>query len=110
MKHSAFAKHIAAIKQTLERRNYSLVVPISNADHQEELNAAQKLLGVGADASILSGAAHHTELLEKFERRTVPYVQMLILGPVSSSPIIGYDNATLAAESVRFMSSLRIDR
>lgn len=110
IEHSVFAKYIAAIEQTLEARNYAFVIAISNANEKEELKAAQKLLGMGVDAFILSGATHHSELFERFDRRNVPYVLTSIWDPESTSPTIGYDNAALAAEAVRFLVSFRHDR
>ncbi len=110
IEHSVFAKYIAAIEQTLDERNYSLVMAISNADEDEELKAARKLLGMGADAFILSGAAHRDELFKMLARRNVPYVLTSIWDPGSSSPTIGYDNATLAAEAVTFLASFGHER
>jgi len=105
IEHSVFAKYIAAIEQTLDERQYSLVMAISNADQDEELKAARKLLGMGAEAFILTGAAHHEELQNMFKRRDVPHVLTSIWQPENASPTIGYDNAALAAEAVTFLAA-----
>ena len=105
IEHSIFAKTVAAIEQTLSECNYSLVLAISHADEAEELKAARKLLGMGAEAFILSGAVHSDELREMFERRHVPHALTSIWDPQNESATIGYDNAALAAQAVRFLES-----
>jgi len=96
IEHSVFAKYITGIEQTLNQRGYSLVMAISNADPEEELEAARKLLGMGAEAFILTGADHSQELLDTFERRSVPYVLTSIYDSASAGPSVGYDNQQLA--------------
>lgn len=100
IEHSVFAKFIAAIEQSLAAHGYSLVLAISNADAEAELNAARKLLGMGAEAFILSGAAHSPDLADLFERRGVPFVYTSIWDPHSDVPTIGYDNVALASLAV----------
>jgi len=103
IEHSVFAKYIAAIEQTLSEHGYSLVMAISNADQEEELKAVRKLLGMGAEAFILTGARHRDELFDMFKRRNVPHVLTSIWDPNNESTTIGYDNAALAAEAVTFL-------
>lgn len=105
IEHSVFAKYIAAIEQALSERNYSLVMAISNADEIEELKAAKKLLGMGAEAFILTGAAHSDELYNMFERRSVPHVLTSIWDLRNTSATIGYDNTALAAQAVEFLAA-----
>lgn len=105
IEHSVFDKYIAAIEQTLSNRNYSLIMAISNADETEELKAALKLYGMGAEAFILSGAVHSPKLYEMFARRNVPHVLTSIWEPKHSCITIGYDNAALAAQAVNFLIS-----
>ena len=105
IEHSVFAKYIAAIEHTLDEHSYSLVMAISNADEVEELKAARKLLGMGAEAFILTGAVHSDELHEMFDRRNVPYVLSSIWDPDSRNVTIGYDNYALAARAVEYLVS-----
>lgn len=105
IEHSVFAKYIAAIEQTLGEQDYSLVLAISNADPQEELKAARQLLGMGAEAFILSGSDHSKDLLDMFDRRNTPYVYTSIWEQDSPIPTIGYDNYALAARAVEFLAS-----
>lgn len=106
IEHSVFAKFIAGIEQSLGSLGYSLVLAISNGDEEEELMAARKLLGMGAEAFILSGAVHCQELLDLFERRHVPIVFTSIWNPDLTFPTVGYDNRKLAAKAVRYLDSL----
>lgn len=103
IEHSVFAKFIAGIEQALGAHGYSLVLAISNGDDAEELKAARKLLGMGAEAFILSGAAHSQALFDVFERRQVPFVFTSVWEPDLAYPTIGYDNAQLAADAVEYL-------
>ena len=104
IEHSIFAKTIAAIEQALSDRGYSLVLAISNGDEAQELDAARKLLGMGAEAFILSGAVHSQELAELFARRGVPHVFTSVWDPRNPTPTIGYDNFGLAALAIDFLA------
>ena len=104
IEHSVFAKYIAAIEQTLSERGYSLVLAISNGREDLELAAARELLGMGAEAFILSGIVHSPELTSLFERRSVPCVYTSIWDPHSDIPTIGYDNFMLASDAVAFLA------
>lgn len=105
IEHSVFAKYINAIEQAFSIHGYSLVLAISNGDEFEELEAAQKLLGMGADAFILSGAKHHVELIRLFRRRGIPFVFTSIWEPHCGEPTIGYDNFDLAKNAVEYLVS-----
>lgn len=105
IEHSVFAKFIAAIEQTLAEQDYSLVLAITNADPVEELRAVRKLLGMGAEAFILSGIEHSEELLHLLERRNTPNAYTSVWDPDARSATIGYDNHALAAQAVRFLAS-----
>lgn len=103
IEHSIYAKYVAAIEQTLGARGYALVLAISNADPQSELKSARKLLGMGAQAFILSGAVHSPELGALLTRRNVPFVFTSTWDDASSTPTIGYDNAALAGDAVGYL-------
>lgn len=105
IEHSVFAKFIAAIERALGQRGYSLVLAVSNGDADEELQAARKLLGMGAQAFILSGALHRPGLLEMFERRQVPFVFTSVWDAAGDQPTIGYDNAGLAKSAVDYLAA-----
>ncbi len=104
IEHSVFAKYIAAIEAALGAEDYALVLAISNNDPVEERAAARKLLGMGADAFILSGADHDPDLIDLFARRQVPFVFTSIWDPTLDHATIGYDNFALAATAVRYLA------
>ncbi len=104
IEHNIYAKYITAVEQTLSLHKYSLVLAISNADENEELTAVRKLLGMGAEAFILTGAAHSDELVDLLNRRGVAHVFASVWDPELPSPTIGYDNFAIAAEAVRFLT------
>ncbi len=105
IEHSVFAKYISAIERTLGEHGYSLVMAISNADQDEELKAARKLLGMGAEAFILTGADHSSALLQSLRVRGVPHVLTSIWDPDNAVATIGYDNEKLAENAVRYLMS-----
>lgn len=105
IEHSVFAKFVAAIERTLAERDYSLVLAVSNGNEEEELKAARKLLGMGAEAFILSGAAHTTTLLELLERRRIPHIFTSVWEPDGHVPTIGYDNFRLAKDAINYLVS-----
>lgn len=103
LEYSIFAQYLTAIEQTLTDRGYSLVIALSNFDQTEELDAARKLLGMGAEAFILSGTEHDGSLIDLFERRSIPHLYTSVWNPSSTVPTIGYDNAALAGDAVNFL-------
>ncbi|OED49446.1 LacI family DNA-binding transcriptional regulator [Leisingera sp. S232] len=105
IEHSVFAKYVAAIENTLAENGYSLVLAISKSDLEVELTAARKLLGMGAEAFILSGATHSSDLFDLFDRRGVPYVFTSVWDKDSTVPTIGYDNRSLAKQAVDYLKT-----
>jgi len=103
IEHSVFDKYIAGIEQTMSERGYSLVLAISNADSEDELAAARKLLGMGAEAFIITGREHSQELIDMFRRRNVPYAFTSVWDKHRELPTIGYDNYSLAKQAVEFL-------
>lgn len=104
IENSVYAKFIAAIEHTMSKRNYSLVLAVSNAKEDLELAAAEKLMAMGAEAFVLSGAKHSDVLIDLLTRRKIPYAFTSIFDPTSPVPTIGYDNAALAETAVRYLA------
>ena len=103
IEHSVYAKFIAGMEQTLAKRGYSLVFAISNSDEEQEKDAAEKLLGMGAEAFVLSGGRHDPELIELLTRRGVQFVFTSIWAPGGDVPTIGYDNFALARGAIHHL-------
>ena len=103
IEHSVYAKFIAGMEQTLAKQGYSLVFAISNSDETQEKEAAEKLLGMGAEAFVFSGGRHDPELIELLKRRGVQFVYTSIWAPKSDIPSIGYDNFELARGAIEYL-------
>ena len=103
LEYSIFAKYLTAIEQTLAQRGYSLVIALSNFDSEEELMAARKLLGMGAEAFILSGIEHCDMLVDLFDTRSIPFVFTSVWDPHCPVPTVGYDNAALAHSAIDYL-------
>ncbi|WP_432256884.1 LacI family DNA-binding transcriptional regulator [Limimaricola sp. AA108-03] len=105
IENSVYAKFVAAIEQTLSEQGYTLLLAVSHGSEAEEIEAARKLLAMGADAFILSGAAHDRALLDMLARRKVPHVFTSIwAGPEGPVPCIGYDNHEIARSAVGYLA------
>ncbi len=105
LEHSIFARFLSAIEKELTRLDYSLVVAVSNSS-EDELAAALKLLGMGAEGFILSGLAHAPNLLDLLQMRSVPYVLTSCWSNSSDQNMIGYDNADLAKKAIAYLYGL----
>ncbi len=103
IEYSIFAKYLTSIEQVLADRDYSLVIALSSFDETEELVAARKLLGMGAEAFILSGTEHSEVLVDLLDRRSVPYAYTSVWDSACAVPTIGYDNAALAKAAISFL-------
>jgi LacI family transcriptional regulator len=104
IENSVYAKFIAAIEHSMSARNYSLVLAVSNADEALETTAAKKLIGMGAEAFILSGSAHSEILIDLLTRRQIPFVFTSVFDVSSDIATIGYDNAALAENAIRYLA------
>lgn len=105
IEHSVYAKYITAVEQTLGKLGYTFVLAISNADLDQELTAAEKLIAMGAEAFILSGLEHSPELTDLLKKRGKPFVFTSVFGGNSDIPTIGYDNAALASAAFDYLKS-----
>ena len=101
LEHSIFARFLTAVEAELSRHGYSLVVASHGGDPEEELRVARKLLGLGVEAFVLSGADRHPALLSLLEQRSVPCVFTSVFDATADRATIGYDNFQLAALAVR---------
>lgn len=103
IEHSVYAKYITAVEQTLGHLGYTLVLAISNADLEQEFTAAEQLIAMGAEAFILTGADHNTELISLLDRRATPVVFTSVFNEASDVPTIGYDNRQIGSDAANFL-------
>ncbi len=104
IENSVFAKYISSLERTLAKRGFSLVLAIAKSEEEEEA-AALKLLGMGAEAFILSGASHSPSMIELLRRRRIPFAFTSVWDGESQSPTIGYDNASIACEAIGYLAA-----
>ncbi|WP_424975759.1 LacI family DNA-binding transcriptional regulator [Dinoroseobacter sp. S124A] len=103
IEHSVYAKYITAVEHTLSGLGYTLVLAISNADLEQELNAAEQLIAMGAEAFILTGADHNTDLMDLLNLRAKPVVFTSVFDAACGVPTVGYDNRQIAFDAVTFL-------
>lgn len=104
--HSIFSTFLNGIERELAHHGYALVV--ATTDHQplQELARARDLLGMGAEALIVSGAVHDPAFEKLIAARDLPVVATSIYAPRSRLPTIGYDNRALGREALRHLHGL----
>ena len=105
IENSVFAKYVSALEHALAKRGYSLVLAIAKSEDEEE-EATQKLLGMGAEAFILSGATHSPPMIELLRRRSIPFAFTSVWDDGSQSPTIGYDNEAIACNAIRYLEKM----
>ncbi|MEO0547040.1 MAG: LacI family DNA-binding transcriptional regulator [Pseudomonadota bacterium] len=106
LEHSIFARFLSSVERTVTQLGYSLVIAVNNSNLDEELATTRKLLGMGAEGFIFSGAQHREELYTLLERRSAPYVFTSCWDPQATAPTIGYDNHALARDAVEYLYGL----
>lgn len=104
IENSVYAKYVSALERALIEKRYSLVLAIAKSQSEEEASA-QKLLGMGAEAFILSGAIHSTQMIETLRRRGIPFAFTSVWNPENPSPTIGYDNKAIAFHAVTYLAA-----
>ncbi|NIA69296.1 LacI family transcriptional regulator [Pelagibius litoralis] len=106
LSHSIFARFLNAVELALAERGYALVIATTDGDPQQEMVRVGEVLNMGAEGLILSGATHPPELLRLIEQRGLPTVCTSIHDPRYVLPTIGYDNAALGREALRYLIGL----
>lgn len=77
---SAFSQTISSLNDALDLFDLTLIVSQPEADSQASRYAAYRLLEKGADALILLGEEHASELYRLLEYRNLPY---LLISPIN---------------------------
>lgn len=103
---SIFSSMIHEIEQTLSQLDYFLVIAVSNNNLQEETASADRLLAMGAEGLILSGADHDAGLLARIRARNIPAIFTSVWDEAAEHPTIGYDNFGLAQMAIRHLEEL----
>ncbi len=101
-----FSASIAAFEQTLSDNNYTLLVTVSNYDHEHETIQLRKLLERGVDAILLVGLDHSEQTWQLIETSTRCAVSIWGNSIKAKIPCIGFDNAKPAQEAVEHLISL----
>ncbi len=103
---SIFAPYVRSLERTLAARGYAIVLATTYFDAERETGRALQLVGMGAEALVVSGTEHQPGLLETASRRGVPVVCTSVYDAHCPLPTIGYDNRALAAEALGHLCGL----
>lgn len=101
-----FARGIEALQKFLSSRGYMLILATNGYDIDVELEQARNLVGRGIDGLILRGDCHHQALRDLLVARDIPFINVGVYNPSSSSPSIGVDNEMAAYRAMMHLVSL----
>ena len=105
-----FSESIAAFEQSLSDNNYTLLVTVSNYDHQHETVQLRKLIERGVDAILLVGLDHADKTWQLIEKSTHCAIAIWGNSTRAKIPCVGFDNAKPAQLAVEHLISLGHER
>ena len=98
LKQTIYADFIGAVQDTLEGRDYALVVASSDYSLERELFHARLMAERGIDGLMLVGLRHLPELHTLLDAQSIPYVTTYTYRRGVQHPVMGFDNvASMAA-------------
>ena len=103
-----FAQAINALQRRLAQDGYHLLIATTDYDPDAEMRQATNLVTRGADALAFCGTGQHPELIRLLERRSLPWVHVMVAAPDDAAPGIhvGFDNARAMGQAVRYLLDL----
>jgi len=100
---AVFSAFLAAIEAELSKHGLSLVVATTNGDPDIEVEKAQRLVNIGAEALIVTGITHSPALDEVIKRARMPTIATSYFDPSYRYPTIGYDNAAASRTALEYL-------
>lgn len=104
--HAIFAKFLHALENRFSEQGYSLIISSSEWDAGTEVNKARAMVDMGAEALVVSGAAHSNDFISLVRRYGVPTILTSFFDPNADLPTIGYDNAKVARMAISYLAGL----
>ncbi|MEP0519234.1 MAG: LacI family DNA-binding transcriptional regulator [Hyphomicrobiales bacterium] len=104
--HAIFAKFLHALESRFSAQGYSLMISSSEWDADTEVNKAQAMVDMGAEALVVSGAEHSDDFISLVRRYDVPTILTSFFDPNADLPTIGYDNAKVARMAIGYLAGL----
>ena len=103
MSTSVFAPTIDAIERRLEQAGYALIINFSQRQPGKELHHAKVMVGRGVDGLILTGSAHHPDLLPLLDQWRIPYVSQDVSEHMPSPSSVALANEAAMAVAVDYL-------
>ena len=100
---SLSTRFISGLESTLGRHGYGLVTATTGFDQAVEARRGQDLIGLGAEALVLTGLEHDEALLRAAQSRGVPIVCTGVFEPDFPLPTIGPDNRSTGSTAMHFL-------
>lgn len=87
-----FASGVNAMESRLRENGYTLVLSVTNYDHEQEFIQVRRLIERGVDAMILVGRDHDDDTIRLLTQRKCPFVTTWAFAEQSELPCVGFDN------------------
>lgn len=104
--YAIYAQMVGAVHRRFSEEGISTLIATFDYDLDAELREARLLLERGAEALILVGKNHRSELYDMLGQFGVPYVCTYVSNPKGPHPTVGFDNAAAAARLARHLLHL----
>lgn len=101
-----FAAAINALEECLSKRDYTLVLSVSNYDLGTETVQVRRLIERGIDGLVLVGNDHSAETYRLIDQARVHHVSLLSYDPASGRPNIGISNRAGGRRAVDHLIAL----
>ena len=98
-----FSSFLGALESKLSACGLSLVVATTDGDPDVEVQKAQRLVNIGAEALVISGVTHSAEFDHLIARTRMPTIATSFYDANYQYPTIGYDNAAAARMALEFL-------
>lgn len=104
--YALYARMVGAASEELSAAGISTLIATFNYDLDEESREARLLLERGAEALILVGENHRSQLHQLLEQFDVPCVCTYVSNPHGELPTAGFDNVMAASKLARHVVHL----
>lgn len=101
-----FSSGVNAMESRLRENGYTLVLSVTNYDHEQEFIQVRRLIERGVDAMILVGRDHDDDTIRLLTQRKCPFVTTWAFAEESELPCVGFDNHKAAHEITQHLIDL----
>lgn len=101
-----FSSGVNAMESRLREEGYTMVLSVTNYDHEQEFIQVRRLIERGVDGMILVGRDHEDDTIRLLANRKCPYVATWAFAEKSEVPCVGFDNVKAAQNATQHLIDL----